>query len=362
MFKLLLVVCVLLWKYYECEVAKTFIAYYFMLSNKIHVHMQIDYYTLFEINMQCNYTVISFSSVKNDYPHKSFHSIGKDNIKLYNDNKNAMFSCDIIDNVVLHFPNEYNKPIRNLNLYFVSDHQFRNDSLGFGFNVINNSYSIVHSIYNEGYINSLSFGFIKDTETKGVLYFGDIPLSVNINMDLSHQIKCKVLHSQWGCFLKKIIIDEYSQFYINEYVLFEVNTPFIYAPKRVMNEINDIMNNHEHVKLSHYKYPSLQFVFDGNKVVVMNKNITNIKKNSNNMEFILKCNENGNYWIIGNVFITMFISSFNYTDNTITFYSQNEIPVLYTETVLVQNIFFYNSITLFIGIIIILLSLLFIKV
>jgi hypothetical protein len=233
------------------------------------------------------------------------------------------------------------------------------NSISLSLNYIDNSYSLVHTLYNQEVISSLKFGFENDLVGSGILFFGEIPSNLTYNN--SHSFYCKVnnqSHTQWNCKLgKHITIGQYT--YNNKYdtVYFDVESKSNYVPFDFMLFLNEtIFKPYIEKKVCEFysKAHSDNWKFFCNCDEIMNfPNLTIIlgefevtlkpyelwDEIQNNCYFFYESYESvyGNNFVFQNSFIGEYNTEFDYKLQRITFYSRSQTSQKIVTTMNNQN-------------------------
>ena len=231
------------------------------------------------------------------------------------------------------------------------------DSFPLGRQIFNESFSIIHSLYNNCFINKKSFGLYYNKQNyDSWLYIGGIPREV-----LDHKpynTTCSINQtnsSQWTCTLNSIIIQsDETETYINEHpLIFQSNTEYILAPydfisfmhKEIFNKYY-MHNNTCHIYQTINSYTakcnvSLINTFP-NISFIINNTLFTFSQNDlfDDDYFIIILNEDDdNEWKFGIKFLSKYISYFNYETNTISFYNSIPFKTLHSSSqILIHNI------------------------
>lgn len=179
--------------------------------------------------------------------HTEYKPIHSRSVKIASDffNKtiaNQTYLVQVVTDKI--FMEQSNQEISQLKLFSISSYEIpsiTSNSISLSLNHIDNSYSLVHSLYNQKVISSLKFGFENDLMGTGILFFGNIPS--NLTSKTPYSFYCDVNHHshiQWNCKLGKYItIGQYR--YNNKYdtVYFDVESNSNYVPFDFMLFLNE---------------------------------------------------------------------------------------------------------------------------
>ena len=211
-------------------------------------------------------------------------------------------------------------------------------SLGFGYKFENNSFSIVHSLKRERYIDRLTFSFIPlrpniRNEEVGSIYFGALPKEIVSN---KYKAQCKVSDEiAWNCKLNEVWIDSY-QYKNNYYMKFSTDfisfipTDFFLFLKRSIfcigynlyfsSDSNSIYCDKQYIKKFNR---TISFIIDDYNFTFRLRDLFACDTQKQYVcQLMLYNNEKiPNQWIIGNNLWSHYITSFDYEQGQITFYS-----------------------------------------
>ena len=241
-------------------------------------------------------------------------------------------------------------------LYLFSGNQDNfNESLPIGigltFHFDNEKFSLIHQLYNSGFINSKKFYFVPPKmDIKGELFIGGIPKE---KLENKYKSRCFLIKNskKWTCDLNKIhiIINETIDIYnpINETITFTSNFNNIIAPQNFITflkkkYINKLLDNGKcfNRRINAKKGNNFKIAC---KCEILLDEIFYISFFLNNYEYKLSIDEliqydhglcelliNGeinrtNQWIIGSLFYNKHIIEFNYESKSITFYTNYKI-------------------------------------
>ena len=245
--------------------------------------------------------------------------------------------------------------IPSVKLYYVDNpNKEFIDSIPLTYKFKDESSSIVHYLYKTNQINHISFSIVKDKKYGDLtLYFGGLPSEVTTQYKYTTKCKVPIHYDKWGCSLNTVNIKRLNNtnkmIYVNKYPFyFQSNTKGIHAPKDFMmfmyeNVIKDLLDKHlcwiskvndsleEQIKC--YRNTS-SVLIDYVEIVINGKVFTMIKKDlfliyADGNEFIIVNNKySDNEWIIGNVFLNTYITYFDYSDKSITFYTEEQLETI----------------------------------
>lgn len=305
-------------------------------------------------------------------------NIGKDNplingkqskAILYQDNFNFISSVSLIDE-----SRDYGDTIyaNMLNFYVVqSMDNIEKSVIGLSSRLNESSMSLVDNLYINQKINKKMFTLLTIKSTSiGKLIFGDIE-KYSLLTSLYHKAKCKVIHDDlsfnWSCQLNQInvIANELSLKYsINTVVSFssiygDILVPINYFEKLLkFLESNPKYQNKWKVEkeasyiVIYYQCDITPFTFEiviDNTLFIIN---TEIDYKKEHCKLLITSKEGNNDWVIGTSFFEDYITTFNYENQEIWFYSKNIFVHLNNKAI---NILIYRVIIMLLSLSVILL-------
>ena len=322
------------------------------------------------IDLTLNFTWLSSSRTETSLSQNKVHS---SSITLFNDN---YLSSTYEDE--MRIINDLTKSKIALQTFrcnhLSEDIPRERDSMGLGRHFLQTQYSFTHQLYKHNYIDRLTFSFILNeynaTQRDGSnwLFFGTPPLTF-LNPTTTPYMKCYVKPhlSNWSCDLYRIEFDnKHVQPYIhdNQIGYFQTYRYRILAPKVFMsylseNVFGDYFSNHscyfedddecnrKIVCRKEYEkwFDSMRFCF-GEK---SNKKCLRLPKDKMFVHYykelmVLVIEENNvecgtdNVWMFGKYFMPLFNSTFSYEDDSVTFYSEeNVVDALYDINTVYQR-------------------------
>ena len=231
------------------------------------------------------------------------------------------------------------RQLNNINYFMVSNAYLmtiHNEYfVGLSPNVKNETFSIVHSLYNQGYISSKKFGF-SPRNNSGLLYIGGVPSNETHN---KHLLKCNNINEKsWGCKLNTISINNYT--FINDaYTYFNVNDKKTYVSLEFFfffgeNILNKYIKTQQcsmkirgdncffecELDIFNYENYEISFgFFDGNGFSFDLINMFTCRQSICETLFFYN-DKMKNFFVLGGHFLSMFVSEFDYEENTISFY------------------------------------------
>ena len=234
-----------------------------------------------------------------------------------------------------------------------------NFGISFALKPQNETFSLIHQFKNKGYTNKNILTFQPTTEKGGFLYMGDIPDEISYK---SNKGECTVNGDVWGCDLFFIYFANQSNNkknikynYINYYdAIFDSGEDFIYAPTEYLDYLKSSVFKEQFQAgecgyISHLSYNSIEctnspnlwknlptyinFVL-GNYIYSINTTKLFYDCGMNLMRLIIVEKTEGSYkerqkWIFGASFMHNYISSFDFDEKKITFYSDKIIKSFY---------------------------------
>lgn len=264
--------------------------------------------------------------------------------------------------------------IPNYSLYYLENNtDISHEGLSLGRLFENESFSLIHQLYLNKYINKKGFGFSEEEKEsgKGVIYFGELPQEEQIKK-IKGKIYVKDINDNtWNTEVSKVLINkgkngtiEYIPSFNQSY--FDVNENTIYVPETFMFYLNEtifkqlIRNNlctfsdRYNTKQYHFEcscnvldtFPEITFVI--NNIGLTMKNYDLFEEAFGYCYFLIESNsqEFGDLWIFQTPLINKLTTFFDYDDNSITFYSHNRVTLFnisysytdYIKIILITNI------------------------
>lgn len=263
--------------------------------------------------------------------------------------------------------------------YQVPNLPFNKNAYSFSLQYINDSYSIIHQLKKKNKIKDLIFSFQPESDLGGRMYVGGIPRGIIEN---KYKMECNVIGEQWGCHFNMIYLSNKENetlfsYKDNSIALFDTALEGIRVPRKYFSYLSQVIfkeqiaQGHCYIKEEEIKYivchesvkekigKYVNIVLEGKALTIESKVLINQEfKKPNEIGFYIIENSNDK-WILGSNFIHFFISSFDYDNRKVSFFSNVPIKVLSIDDNN-HNIFFLVIVTiiiLVIGFIINLLSL-----
>lgn len=221
--------------------------------------------------------------------------------------------------------------------------------IGFSYKFRDTHYSIIHRLKEAKQIDNLAYSFVSLTKDNGTFYLGGVPDDSIVNKT---QSSCKVTnqHSNWDCDLSFVFFGDISYVYDNiyynnhEYAFFQVADKRILAPEAFIDYLN---NNYFHSYIRNDKcilsismnkvfecncniinaLPKIHFIFDSKAYSFKASEL--FEESGPQCTFLIASNHiRDKNWLFGTVFLSKFISLYDYNKSTVTFYSNNEIETI----------------------------------
>ena len=205
------------------------------------------------------------------------------------------------------------------------------------------NFSLVHQLFYQGQILTLSFGFSKLFGLGGNLYFGGIPNKEITSFPYFTQCKVNKTDVSWSCNLDRIYFDKNRKHYVNKhYMRFNTEKYFIEVPNDFLIYLKEEVfhsfilqnkcsfhNTTYHVGFAcdcgiRNQMKNINIVIDGKVFSIEMEKLFLISDEGTRFEYcdlIIERNKKGDFFEMGNVFIGMYSSLFNYENDTVMFYS-----------------------------------------
>ena len=331
----------------------------FLVSSQIGTKNNVAFYTSLDLASQFTYTTRSQLGVSN-LPTDNL--IGSFMEKIYNTEYDISqyrdslyfiyFSEKTIDFSYYVFDFKKNKGIGS--------------GYGFAFKFRDESFSIVHQLYNKGYIEKRSFGIgeFNHIIEEGEVFFGGISDEEGYNKKYKGKCKVKNEFSTWSCSLQSVRIGNEIFDTSQHYMYFQTSISYIYAPKSFMIFLNDTLAK----KAGEYcdmreNENTLQFICDNEILDVL----PNLYFNFNGVRFDIpldvlfdeglgtltfhivydeRITKDDNTWIFGNYFLYQYATYFDYDDQSISFFSNTNIIIDEEHVQWKANSYYIENITI----------------
>lgn len=238
------------------------------------------------------------------------------------------------------------------------------ESLSFALKPIDESYSLIHQLYNAGKIDKKMFAVVPENTLKGQFYIGGIPNDIIANKSSGH---CLAQNETWACTLETVRYKNEENKYIDIFDIkffsfMHYGYGLIVAPlsqlkvleerffkkylenqtcRRTHNYILAYECNNED---AYNNFPSeLEFVFGDfsfsfPKAILLRHYTGSITVNIFPGRYAPQ-----DIWIFGNIFLRNFISTFDFDSKTITLYRDEKLNVDLDDTIIIKQISFPSN-------------------
>ena len=246
--------------------------------------------------------------------------------------------------------------------------------MSFGLNPMNHSFSLLHSLFNKGKLEHLKIAFEPTSTAIGNFYIGGLPQSVVTN---KYRGECHA-KDRWGCHLDIIIFnytkDNYTIYNSNREVYFQTAINGISVTKDFINFIeNKVLNKYFKSQRCFYSSDKRKRI-KCNKEIINDETLTTMKigfvfegkvyylsfiflfesifdESSEYLSLLIEENLHSNDWYFGGIFLSNFISVFDYEMKTVSLYSNTKFELIKKDDRIEKNILIGNVILLIITII-----------
>ena len=222
------------------------------------------------------------------------------------------------------------------------------DSFPLGYTIRNESFSVIHTLYNNHLIDHKKFCIFFNTTESSQIFFGGLP--DNIKENYQYNKSCEVVegYPSWGCQMKKIIIGDYT-YENNHYQYFQANDYLIYAPLDFMLYLSNtvfkehLQNNtckfYKDVKIKAFQcnceikkyFKDISFIF--NDIMLTFNSNELFGEYVDVCELKIKQNYiNDTQWIFGHMVLSKYPTIFDYEESSITFYSNSDLSIHYNSS------------------------------
>ena len=256
-------------------------------------------------------------------------------------------------NTSIYFDKERTVSIDNYYLYYVDNYIVRGyDSFPLALKFSNQNQSIVHLLYKEKKINSLSFGLKYSIENKTAkLFIGGIPLYELSQFSYQTSLSMNITKT-WSSVLDTIHFND-CNYKVNSVVSFLPNNQYILVPMKFLDYLKQkIFQNYFYNKTCvsviyldgygiecEYKFieyfPSIVFTLQGINFTLTRKELFDYKEGVG-IFLIRKKRSSPDLWILGIPFLSHYITKFNYEKNEISFFSSHPFidEIVYTKDII----------------------------
>lgn len=243
------------------------------------------------------------------------------------------------------------KPIKDYYFYVVQetmDYNINHDDISFGYKFKNESFSFIHLLYNNKYIDYKSYAIEPVNDKHGNIYIGGVPEEVINNFKVSN-MTCDVnkKHGKWGCkmeyvFFGDISYTEKNEYYANSFDMhFQAIEDNILAPLGFMiylyEKIFEKEINKKECTIKFYKTDYIEckesvinklnkdwtFVFGNNGLKIQGKKMFKCD-HEQRCKFLIMKNPEDNSWVFGGLILLNYLSIYDYEESKITLYSKEK--------------------------------------
>lgn len=282
----------------------------------------------FELNMLAEYIWINKFFTNED--EEVIYSPNKEEMILFNTKVEAKK-----DSPSLTFNIKDNITVNSFPLYYIVEYSNNfYDTLPLAFKFSNESYSLIHFLKKNNYIDNKGFGIIynKDNISEASLYLGGFPNEFSEGKSLT--VKVNESFSSWGFTLYKIKISSYI-YKVEQYSFFQTKEPKILVPiefynflrKNILNEyimdeycyyVNSV-NGEQFVCICSQieDFPNITFIFNNIQFSFTKNDL--FSSLSDRCVFNIVLNHS-NDWVLGITFLSKYHTYFDYDTKSIIFY------------------------------------------
>lgn len=285
--------------------------------------------------------------------------------------------------------------VANINYYSIPQSPPENvkySGFTLALNPTNDTFSIVHQLYNNKQINKLVYAFEPIDDLVGYFYIGGVPQEILTNKSSAF---CKVEGSDWGCELEAVYFSDMNKAKVKYlfknkkkyHAFFQGGIETINAPVEYIDYLKNTIFK-KYLENGDCVFEQLGLLFvngfrcnNGNNIIeslprfmnfIINDYVLSIPiqsllysyggegKEKNILFLVTQSLENGeeDTWTLGALFLNSFISMFDYENKVVNFYTSTKIEKgseLLSQFGLILTFIFTNMLLL-IGIVIILFS------
>ena len=315
--------------------------YSMLLASKLQLSIGTPYQTVFaSIDL-----FLPFSFIRSDLFDLSRSSTIEANESTIFNYDNKTYQAVLYSDLTNIDAKEFTPSLYGYTLYIINRNKtdtLIDNGYGFAFKHLNESFSLVHQLKQNVFIDRAVFALYLDEPSlnKGTIYFGGIPQEV---IEHKNKLSCKVsdAYTPWGCTLNTIIVNN-DMININRYSFFQsseqaiifpydimlriISSPAIqyYITKGICEFIEESSWNYLNCLQSSF-YPNnkieMYFVFDnkGYKLTIDELFYCSSMVCSSNFYSVPA--KYGDMIIFGNAFLNKYVAEFDYDAKTVSFYS-----------------------------------------
>lgn len=315
--------------------------YSMLLASKLQISIGTPYQTVFaSIDL-----FLPFSFIRSDLFDLSRSSTIEANESTIFNYDNKTYHAILYSDLTNIDAKEFTPTLYGYTLYIINRNKtdtLIDNGYGFAFKYHNESFSLVHQLKQNVFIDRAVFALYLDEPSlnKGTIYFGGIPQEL---IEHKNKLSCKVSDSYtpWGCTLNTIIVNN-DMININRYSFFQsseqaiifpydimlriISSPAIqyYITKGICEFIEDSSWNYLNCLQSSF-YPNnkieMYFAFDnkGYKLTIDELFYCSSMVCSSNFYSVPA--KYGDMIIFGNAFLNKYVAEFDYDAKTVSFYS-----------------------------------------
>ena len=298
--------------------------------------------------------------IDQEVPYSIFYDLDYKDSEVIKKTKLKVDDDEIFLNLIeqnLYIAN-YTFPLQYYNIEKNSDRSYSNLALSFAKECEDSKKCLVNRLKDDGKIKKLEYTFEKVTkeqysDEESMIYIGGVPNNVIENKKM---VKCKVDKSEinWSCKLRGISFgvnpNELKYEDINDNIMFQVRNEDFQVPDKFISFykekiLQDAIGrgwcryyNSPDIYVAGYQcqnramkiIPTIHLLIGNFYLSFPSKLFFELPKDSSDeKEYVfLNIQKNPfNEWSIGGRFINNYISRFNYEDNTISFYSDDEFII-----------------------------------
>lgn len=367
-----------------------FFFFEFIISHKTIVHKIAELEGTYAITLPIgNQNITTYFTIDLSFPYSYYTFLSSEKALTKNQIKEEILNIEnqTVSASLINESMYLSSDLIQLNgyLFYVlsSNGLKKKNSLSFAHFPKNDSFSLIHSLYNQKLIDNLQFGFSFKQEkffNEGKIFFGGLPDYILESNPFN--VSCKVnsinnSRNYWGCKLEAIYFSlnnlgytylpsTPSFFQTNQYKIlvpvsfldFLNNHIFsIYIEKKICVFADYGENPRFKCKCDNYiqeTFPILKFKFE--EVIFDLDFKTLFLQKSDSCAFLIEGNSfQDNFWIFGTGFLSNYIELFDYKKDEITFYNSKPFSVFRKKENKNENIQNFNNKSLLIFLIFILL-------
>lgn len=214
------------------------------------------------------------------------------------------------------------------------------DCLALGYKKESEEFSLVHQLKKKELINELSFTLLNMTK----IIYGELPLDIKRNLSLVSKCDVNPNIPFWNCKLNAILIEN-EKIEIEDFIFFQSTQKTVFVPKHFIDLLKQTIFN-EYIKkeicseneiynsISSFmircncsaieKFPSISFLIGNYKFELNKEQLFEYSIKDKCFFNLRESTYSDKKWIVGTSFYSQYTTTFNYENNSISFFDYNK--------------------------------------